>query len=247
MAGNFSRTTRQPSGPRANSRASAASTAEARHTTRPAPERTTKRPRPVVVEIRPRLGAQRDQAAISAPPVPAALDPMHNRRLAAARELTRLTPFLVVGSIAVHVHGARSSSASVSLYVPDADQARSVLERVGLKSWLSPDKFALAGVEVSLATPAHLGRSIGSSQIIDNVRVPPLADLISILLVPKSGAEAVRSEADAIALIQFHTLDKRFASRLAPAPVQARFKTIVDSLRSGQDAEPRRGKKDQPA
>ncbi|HVX84508.1 MAG TPA: hypothetical protein VH253_06800 [Phycisphaerae bacterium] len=153
------------------------------------------------------------------------------RILDLARRLSEEVDGVVIGGIAVYLHGVARATVDLDLYTRDRARAARELEAAGARWDAKEREHVLAGISIHLVTPAETGVEVERASVIDGVRVVRLKDLVAMKLL--SGLhEPARSKdlGDVEELIAAVGLDKSFAGRL-PGEVRGAFKKMVEAVR----------------
>ncbi len=143
---------------------------------------------------------------------------------------TRKIDGAIVGGIAVVLHGHVRTTVDVDVYTPSPSDLADALASEGFSFDAGSREFSLGEVPVHLVTPDLVPTPPESLVEIDAVRVPSLADLISMKL--RSGlSNMLRAQdlADVIGLIRHHRLRSDFARHLDKS-VRAEFRKLVSAI-----------------
>ena len=160
----------------------------------------------------------------------------NERILSVARRLRDRVKAPVLGGIAVYLHGYPRATTDLDLYTDDRQVTASELEAAGARWDAARREHVLDGVPIHTVTPRDARHEVRKTSVIDNVRVVSLRDLIIIkLLCGLDNLDRGKDVADVTELIRRIPLDKRFAAKL-PAKLRARFKRLVDAVRSAEAA-----------
>jgi hypothetical protein len=157
----------------------------------------------------------------------------NTRILEVARFLREKVDAVVVGGVAVYLHGVPRATVDLDLYTTDRRQTAQELEAAGAKWVASGREHVLHDVAIHTITPEDAGLTVEKSSVIDGVRVVQLTDLIAIKLI--SGLKnrgRSKDLGDVEELIKAVPLDKRFAAKL-PKELRAEFNAMVDAVRGG--------------
>jgi len=155
--------------------------------------------------------------------------------LTIAREISALVrehslDAVVVGGVAVVLHGHVRTTLDVDVYTADSRGLHDVLVAGGFTWDAERREFNKGGVPVHLVTPSQIPDPPRAHEDIDDIRTVSLPDLISIKL--RSGtADVLRSQdlADAIGLIRHHNLTNAFTPQVA-SDVRGEFRKLVREI-----------------
>lgn len=153
--------------------------------------------------------------------------------LGIAREVSRLMraagiPGVVIGGIAVVLHGHVRTTKDVDIFIPPPlEPLADLLVAHGFRFERKEKAFIKQGVPVHLVLPEHVGASLAKPIEIDGVITAPLADLIAMKLRTGS-TNLLRAQdlADVIGLIRHHQLTSAFARHLEKS-LRPAFRKLV--------------------
>jgi hypothetical protein len=157
----------------------------------------------------------------------------NDRLIEVARLLRDRVDAVVLGGVAVFLHGYERSTTDLDLYTLDRPLTYAQLESAGAKWSLAKREHVLDGVRIHTVTPEDAGHVVEATLIIQGVRLVGLGDLIAIKMIcGLNDAGRMKHIADVQELIRAVPLDKRFASKLR-SELRAPFKDPVDGVRLG--------------
>lgn len=153
--------------------------------------------------------------------------------LGIAREVSRLMrtadlPGVVIGGIAVVLHGHVRTTKDVDILIPPPlEPLADLLVTHGFRFERKEKAFIKQGVPVHLVLPEQVGASLEEPIEIDGVITAPLVDLIEMKLRTGS-TNLLRAQdlADVIGLIRHHRLTSAFARHLEKS-LRPAFRQLV--------------------
>jgi hypothetical protein len=154
-----------------------------------------------------------------------------------ARELSRLmqrqnVPGVVIGGIAVVLHGHVRSTKDIDIFVDQPlETIASVLRAAGFQYDEARREFMRDEIPVHLVTREQLARAPRKTMEIDGVTTVSLADLIEMKL--ESGSKNVlraQDLADVIGLIRHNDLSSEFARHLDKS-LRSAYRKLVKAIR----------------
>ncbi len=157
--------------------------------------------------------------------------------LTVARRVTETTEAVVLGGIAVLLHGYSRTTVDLDLYAVDRQRIDTQLLSVGAEWDATEKEYVLDGVRIHTVTPDETRHVVQKVSTIAGIRVVSLKDLIAIKLITGLRLPArAKDLGDVQELIRAIPLDKTFAMKL-PTDLKADFKTIVDAVRASEQAQ----------
>ena len=160
----------------------------------------------------------------------------NDRLIEVVRFLRDRVDAVVLGGVAVYLHGYKRSTVDLDLYTPDRPLTYAQLEAAGARWSLAKREHVLDGVRIHTVTPEDAGHAVEETTIINGVRLVSLKDLIAVKLIcGLNNVGRTRHVADVQELIRAIPLDKRFARKLSLA-LRAPFKALVDAVRAAEQS-----------
>lgn len=162
-----------------------------------------------------------------------------------AREVSSLMrtagiPGVVIGGIAVVLHGHVRTTADIAIYLqPPLEPLAELLTANGFTFELDRREFVKQGITIHLVLPEQVGPPPNATIEIEGITTVTLADLIGMKL--RSGStNLLRSQdlADVIGLIRHHRLSSGFARHLAK-DLRPTFRKLVRLIAQEQPNTPR--------
>lgn len=157
--------------------------------------------------------------------------------LTVARRVTEETDAVVLGGIAVLLHGYPRTTVDLDLYAVDRQKIDKQLVSIGAVWDAAEKEYVLDDVRIHTVTPDETRHVVQKVSTIAGICVVSLKDLIAIKLITGLRLPArAKDLGDVQELIRAIPLDKTFAMKL-PKALQADYKRIVDAVRASDRAQ----------